>query len=342
MPGSRGQGFDLYAQRARGGSLWSAAGWLTARLRPTLPWAIPSKGRGGSAFLPFLLPSLIFLGIFLLYPTFYNFYLSFFRLEQGSGNLVFVGLANFRAAMTDPIFRQAIRNTLLWAIVGVSSEILMGFTLAWLLASLLAYRLPGARWFQVLWFMPVMLSEAIVAIMWSLIYEPRVGLANKTLELVGLGSWKPIWLGDPRLALYALIAVSTWMWTGFNMVLFLAGITSIPRDLLDAASVDGASSWQQIRYLILPLLRNLTVTLVVLSFTGKLKMFGLPWVATPRGGPLGATEVVSTYMVRRAFFYETFDQGYPAALATIWFFVIMLIAAILTIGLRRRERLELG
>ena len=280
---------------------------------------------------PFLCPLLIFLGLFLIYPTVYSFYLSFFRLEGGT--LKFVGLDNFRRLLTDAIFLQAARNTLIWAVLGVFSELLIGFILALLLSS----RLHGVTVFRTLWFMPVMFSEAIVAIMWSLIYEPRVGLLNRGLEWMGFGAWKPLWLGDPRLALYALIAVSTWMWTGFNMVLFLAGIMSIPPELLDAARVDGASPWQQVRYIILPLLRNLTITLILLGLTGKLKVFGLPWVATPRGGPLGATEVVSTYMVRRAFFYETFDQGYPAAIATTWFLLIMILAMLLIRGVRRGQ-----
>jgi multiple sugar transport system permease protein/raffinose/stachyose/melibiose transport system permease protein len=248
-----------------------------------------------------------------------------------------VWLDNFRQLLGDAIFGKAVRNTLVWALLAVATEIPLGFLLALVLAS----KLPGAGFFRVAWFLPVMLSEVIVAITWSLIYEPRVGLLNRSLEAVGLSGWIRVWLGDPKLALYALIVVSTWMWTGFNMVLYLAGITSIPKDLLDAALVDGASGWQQVRYVIWPLLRNLTVTLVVLSFTGKLKVFGLPWVATPRGGPLGATETVSTYLVRRAFFYPTFDLGYPAAIAVVWFLVIMVFAILLMRSLRRRERLEL-
>jgi multiple sugar transport system permease protein/raffinose/stachyose/melibiose transport system permease protein len=286
----------------------------------------------------FLIPLLLFFVLFLLYPMLKTFYLSFFRLESSGMNAILrpVGLANFMGILKDAVFLQAVRSTLVWAILGVATEIPLGLLLALVLSS----RIHGSRLFRVVWFLPVMLSEVIVAIMWSLVYEPRIGLLNHFLEALGLHAWTQIWLGNPRLALYALIAVSTWMWTGFNMVLYLAGISSIPKDLLDAALVDGASKWQQVRHVIWPLLRNLTATLVLLSFTGKLKVFGLPWVATPRGGPLGTTETVSTYMVRRAFFYQTFDEGYPAAMATVWFLVIMVFAVVMIRTLRRREKLE--
>jgi ABC-type sugar transport system permease subunit len=288
--------------------------------------------------LVFVSPLLLLFIAFLLYPMARTFYLSLFRLVSSTAGttLRFVWLDNFREILSDAIFGQAVRNTLVWAVLGVATEIPLGFVLALVLAS----KVRGAGLFRVLWFLPVMLSEVIVAIAWSLIYEPRVGLLNRSLEALGHAGWTQIRHGDPKLALYALVVVSTWMWTGFNMVLYLAGISSIPKDLLDAALVDGASKWQQVRYVIWPLLRNLTVTLVVLSFTGKLKVFGLPWVATPRGGPLGATETVSTYLVRRAFFYPTFDLGYPAAIAVVWFLVIMLFAIVLMRSLRRRERLE--
>jgi ABC-type sugar transport system permease subunit len=178
-----------------------------------------------------------------------------------------------------------------------------------------------------------------VGIFWRWIYNNDWGVVNELLRAVGLESLTMNWLGNIDTALPALIAVTTWMFTGFNMVVLLAALHSLPQDLIDAARVDGASNLQLVWHIIVPMLRGTIVNLLILCFIGKMKLFDLVWVMT-RGGPMWSTETVATYVIKRAFQWRTLDLGYPSAIAVLWFVVIMSMALIFTRMLRREEALE--
>lgn len=164
-------------------------------------------------------------------------------------------------------------------------------------------------------------------------------MANTLLRTIGLGQFAVNWLGNITTALPALILVSTWMFTGFNMVVLLAALHSIPEELLDAARIDGASAMRLVFSIIVPLLRNPIASLLILCFIGKMKLFDLVWVMT-RGGPMWATETVSTYVIKRAFHWRTLDLGYPSATAVLWFLIIFALSLLWTRLLRRQETLE--
>ena len=130
------------------------------------------------------------------------------------------------------------------------------------------------------------------------------------------------WLGNPTTALPALIFVTTWMWTGFNMVVLLAALSSLPSEVLEAAELDNCGWCAKLWFVIVPLVRPTLLNLVVLSFIGKMKIFDLVWITT-QGGPLWSTETVSTYVYKRAFEWSTFDLGYPSAIAAVWFVFVL-------------------
>lgn len=208
-----------------------------------------------------------------------------------------------------------------------------------LLALALYAGVPFARFLRVAWFTPVLLSYVVVAILWMWIYNYDWGVLNVLLRAVGLGDLASSWLGDPKLALGAVIVTHAWKWAGFNMVVCLAAIHSLPKEVLEAADLDNCGWGAKLRYIIIPLLRPTLLSLYILSFIGKMKVFDLVWIMT-QGGPLWATETVSTYVYKRAFNWNTFDLGYPSAIATVWFLVVCVSVIILNRVLGSRERLE--
>jgi ABC-type sugar transport system permease subunit len=192
----------------------------------------------------------------------------------------------------------------------------------------------------VVWFTPVLISYVVVGIIWVWIYDYDWGVLNTVLRGIGLGSLAYSWLGDPSTALWAVLVTQVWKWVGFNMIVFLAALFALPRDVLDAAELDHCGWMAKLVYVILPMLRPTMASLLVLSFIGKMMVFDVVWIMT-HGGPLWSTETVSTYVYKRAFDWNTFDLGYPSAIAVVWFILILGFVALMTRLLRQRGKLEL-
>ncbi len=149
---------------------------------------------------------------------------------------------------------------------------------------------------------------------------------NLVLRWLGLGQLEHSWLGDPHTALWAVLVTHLWKWLGFNMIICLAALYALPDEVLGAAELDNCGWWAKLVYIIIPMLRPTLVNLLVLSFIGKMMVFDLVWIMTG-GGPLWSTETVSTYVYKRAFDWNTFDLGYPSAIAVLWFFMILIFVA---------------
>jgi ABC-type sugar transport system permease subunit len=295
------------------------------------------RRRDAVAALLFLTPAMALYGAFFLYPVLMTFYNSFHTLRADFGfKTEFVGFANFAEILgEDVIFHRAVLNTLTWGVAAALLEILLGLALA----VFLYFRVPLHRFFRVLWFTPVLMSYPVVGIIWLWYFNYDWGAINSLLRLVGLGAMAQSWLSTPATALPSLIVVTTWMWTGFNMVVLLAALHAIPQEYVDGARVDGAGFRQVVLSILVPLARPTIVNLMILSFIGKMKQFALVWVMT-RGGPLWATETVATYVVKRAFHWRTFDLGYPSAIAVIWFVIVVALSLLLTRMLQRRELIQ--
>ncbi len=287
------------------------------------------------AIVSFLAPALIIYFAFTAYPVVRTVWNSFFQVFPNRPD-VFVGWANYATLLfEDRFFHKAVGNTLVWALIAPVIEI----AIALLLALALYARVPGSRFFRLAWFTPVLMSYVVVGIIWTWIFNYDWGIANAMLRAVGLESWAQAWLGHPDTALPSLIFVTTWMWAGFNMVVLLAAMHSLPSEVLEAAELDNCGWMAKLRYVVIPLIRPTILNLMVLSFVGKMRVFDLVWITT-RGGPLWSTETVSTYVYKRAFNWNTFDLGYPCAIATIWFVVVLGGVLILTGLLRSRDKLE--
>lgn len=282
----------------------------------------------------FLAPALLVYAAFTAYPVARTFYNSVLMVEDLSSG-EFVGLANYIELASDSTFWMAVSNTMIWSLVAPALDVTTGL----LLALCLYAGVPFARFFRVAWFTPVLLSYVVVAIMWTWIYNYDWGVLNIVLRALGLDALTASWIGDPDLALGSLIVTHSWKWAGFNMVVCLAALHSLPREVLEAAELDACGWWRKLIYIIIPMLRPTLLNLLVLAFIGKMKVFDLVWIMT-QGGPLWATETVSTYVYKRAFNWNTFDLGYPSAIAVVWFIVVLVFVAGLMWLFRQRERLE--
>jgi ABC-type sugar transport system permease subunit len=281
----------------------------------------------------FLGPALAFFGFFTVYPLVSSFYYAFHTVGLFGGRLTatYVGLANFKALLADPIFFLAVRNSLIWGVVGPVLEMVTAAGLAFLIY----YRVPLYRFYRVAWFTPILVSGVIVGIVFRWIFNYDWGLVNVGLRAIGLGQLALNWLGRTDTPLGVVILVHYWATFGITFVLLLAGLSAIPGELEEAAQIDGASRWQVIRHVLLPLLRPTIVTGLILSFIGKMNAFNVVWVLT-NGGPLHFSETVATYVQKRAFNWNTLELGYPSAIAVVWFGVVVIGIGLISRRLRGR------
>ncbi len=276
----------------------------------------------------FLMPAFVLFVLFVIYPIFRSIYFSMFDWNGLGPAVDFVGLENFRTILTDEVFLKALRNVLLIIVFSLGLQL----PLALVLAVMVGRGLPGRGIFRTIFFMPYVLSEVNVAIMWMLLYtnDPERGLLNAVI--VALGGHPVAWLGDPSVALLAVFIALTWKYFGFHMLLYLAGLQNIPLEIEEAARIDGASSVQNFFYITLPLLGSTIRTSVYLSVLGSLQQFILVWIMT-KGGPINASETLATYMYR--FGFVRFQLGYGSAVA-IYMFLFCLIFSLIYQRLTRQ------
>ncbi|NOX61305.1 MAG: sugar ABC transporter permease [Chloroflexi bacterium] len=229
--------------------------------------------------------------------------------------------------MSDRHFWQALENTFQYAILVTLLQNVIGLSLA------LAVTSKAHRPVRTLFLVPPLLSSIALGMIWSYMYRPD-GAINGLLTLAGLENWTQNWLGDPNLALYALVVTNIWKWTGMSMIIYLAAILAIPQEIQEAASIDGVGVWQRFRHITFPLIAPAFTINIVLSMIGSLKVFDIIFIMT-QGGPGRATESLTTYIFKRAFDAHKF--GYAIAVAVVMFVIIMTLSLIQMRYLTRRE-----
>lgn len=280
----------------------------------------------------FLLPAAILFFTFVLFPIAQATYFSLFQWN-GLGPLEdFVGLENFTTILAHDPFQKALTHN--GVIIVLSLTIQLPMALA--LALLVRRNLPGRVVFRTIFFTPYIIAEAITAVLWSFIFNPRFEAShaiNRILDTL-LPFFEPgPWLGDPDKVLIAIFVVLTWKYFGLHMILYIAGLQQIPTGVEESASVDGATSWQTLWHITLPMLSKTIVTTVYLSVLGSIQQFDLVWLMT-QGGPVNSSEVLATYMYRYGF--VSFRLGYGASVA-IYLFIICLTFSLIYQRLFMRE-----
>ncbi|MCZ7437034.1 sugar ABC transporter permease [Micromonospora sp. WMMC241] len=267
-------------------------------------------------------PALVVYVTFVLVPMGFAFYYSLFRWRGVGPPTEYVGFKNYVLAFQDPIFLDALRNN---AIVVFGSLLIQG-PIALGVALLLNRRFRGRSTFRLLAFVPYVLAEVTVGIMWKLILTGD-GTVDVLLRAVGLGGFVQAWLADLDVVIWTLLFVLTWKYVGFAIILLLAGLSNVPDELTEAAAIDGASWWQIQRHITLPLLGPTIRIWMFLSMIGSLQVFDVVWVTSvPAVRSLGASATMATYMVDNGFFARLW--GYGNAVAVI-LFVISFVAALL-------------
>lgn len=259
-----------------------------------------------------IIPALILYVVLVIYPMFKGLYISFHRWD-GLSEMKWIGLDNYRFVFADKIFWQAIKNSFVFAI-GVT---LVKNILGLFLALVVNQELRGRTFFRAAAFMPVTFAFVVIGVLWSWIYNPTFGLINNLMQALGLGSLIQGWLSNPKIALFSVMVVDIWKWTGFHMVLFLAGLQGISKEYYEAAEIDGAGMFRKFFHITVPLLGQVTAVSVIMSMVGAfVGNYDVVYVMTG-GGPFHSTEVALTWIVNTTFRYA--QVGKANAMSMILF-----------------------
>lgn len=264
------------------------------------------------------------LGVFTLlviWPLASSFYYSFTDWNGFSANYDYVGFENFAKLWTDKLFFNAAVNTVIWMVAAILLPTLLGLVLALLIDS----RIPGGSVFKSIFYFPICLSAVVVGQIWIWIYQPDWGLLNTAVNAATGSDLSFAWLAKPGTALGSVIVAWSWQQTGLSMVIYLAGLTSISEDLLEVCEIEGASVWQRIRIVVIPLLTPATVVVVALSVINSLKGFEILYIMTG-GGPFNSSDTLAMHMYNESF--KKYLMGYGSAISVVLFLVALTIIGI--------------
>lgn len=264
------------------------------------------------------------LGVFTLlviWPLVSSFYYSFTDWNGFSASYNYVGFENFAKLWTDKLFFNAAVNTVIWMVAAILLPTLLGLVLALMIDS----SIPGGSVFKSIFYFPICLSAVVVGQIWIWIYQPDWGLLNTLVNAATGGDLSYAWLAKPGTALGSVIVAWSWQQTGLSMVIYLAGLTSISEDLLEVCEIEGASTWQRIRIVIIPLLTPATVVVVALSVINSLKGFEILYIMTG-GGPFNSSDTLAMHMYNESF--RKYLMGYGSAISVVLFLVALTIIGI--------------
>ncbi|AOL26052.1 carbohydrate ABC transporter permease [Bacillus subtilis] len=259
----------------------------------------------------FLVPALVFL-LFVYIPIFENVFLSLFQWSSFSPEKTFIGLKNYVELFHDPVFYQALTNNVLYAVISIVCQVFGGLILAAVLEDKLVRK--WSPFFRTVFFLPVVISMTVIALLFDFIYNPETGLLNQLLQAIGLDQLTRAWLGDDSTAMLSVIFVSQWQSVGYIAMLYIVSIQKIPDELYEAARLDGAGKIQQFFHITVPQTKEMSFVAVVMTLTGAFTVFNEPYILTG-GGPGNASEVLSTFLYKSAFTKDM--MGYASAIATV-------------------------
>jgi raffinose/stachyose/melibiose transport system permease protein len=291
------------------------------------------------AAMVFVLPALVLFAVFIAYPLLTALSYSFFGWT-GILRGEFVGIENYVTLFTKLPYSEDIPNAFVHNLLLFLGAMLFQNTIGLGLASLL-HRMPRfKRFFQTMYTLPYLVSPLVIGYLWSLMLSPLFGPVNAVLRGIGLGELAQPWLGNPQTAIWVVVIVTAWQWIGFPVLLYGAALGGIPAEIDEAASLDGAGSWQRFRSITLPMLVPAIGTVSVLTFIGAMEAFPIPYaLGGSQGNPAGATDVLSLLFYRTAFESGSSNAiGTSSAIATLLFLFIFGISMLITWFMRRTER----
>lgn len=277
-----------------------------------------------------VLPALLFVVMFMIYPLLDAFTMSFFDVKI-MGEKIFVGFNNYKKLLNhNEITLISLKNNIYFSLFTTLGTVVIGM----ILAILLDRKIHGWQAFRILFYLPVTLSSVVVSLLWLRIYSPNGGLLNVILNYIQLPFLEKNWLGDPNIAIFSIIMVSIWQYSGYTMIFFLAALQSIPDSLFEAARIDGIRPGQEIMYISFPLIKPVIIIVVMLQLIFSFKVFDIVWVMST-GGPGYSSSVLGTYLYTEAF--RKFQMGYAQAIAVFMFIIIFSMSLIYLKLARFRE-----
>ncbi len=281
-------------------------------------------------YLMFLFPAFLFYTVFIIYPTFVSVPYSFFSWNGISENMTFIGFDNYKNMFQSDRFYNSVGNTFIYAVVKTVLVNIIALALAVLVDNVIKMK----TFFRNVIFIPVLVSGIVLGFIWSIMYNSNFGIINAVLANIGLEEWQQDWLGNPDLARWSLIITMVWKQIGYHMIIFLAALQSVPKELLESADLDGASPWKRFWKVTFPLLAGAVTINVTLSFFNGMKIFEEIAVMTD-GGPGFTTENLPYQIYKVAF--ANYQYGYGTALAVILFILTMVLTVVQNKLLTRRE-----
>lgn len=277
----------------------------------------------------FAMPALLIYFVMFIAPSLGSFYYSLTDWNFSAPTVSFVGLQNFRDMFEDSVLLIAFKNTFIFAFIVTIMQNAVGFVLALLMNEKLFLR----NTLRTVYFLPIVISPLLVGYIFGAIYHPEYGILNQFLNFIGLHALANDWLNDPRIALYSIIATELWRVSGFAMVIYLAGLQTIPADVVEQSKIDGAGYGKRLRHIVFPLVAQSFTVNFILSLISCLKVFDIVFALT-KGGPGFVTEVFNTYILRS---FGNGELGYSTAANLVLFFLITIIALLFLYFLRKRE-----
>jgi len=276
----------------------------------------------------FIAPALILFTLVVPLPILHSFYVSFFKWDMLS-QMTYVGFENYKELFKDEIFISSIWHTLEITLLSLILQVVLGLFLALCIVNVTK----GRKYYQNAFFIPNILSSSVIGILWFFVYNYDFGLINSVLKTIGLGAFQQEWLSQ-KYVILALSITTCWQWVGYHMILYIAAISGISQDIIEAAIVDGATGFKLITRIIIPQILPVLRVSIVLIITGSLKYFDMAWIMT-EGGPDFASETIATYIYRTAF--NKLQYGLGSAASTFLFVVSILITVIINKFAARRE-----
>ncbi|KSU80406.1 ABC transporter permease [Fictibacillus enclensis] len=263
------------------------------------------------------------MGLFVYYPIVENFRFSFYDFSAFSPDKAFVGFTNFINLFHDPVFYTALKNNVWYAVISIICQVFGGLILAAILEDPITRFI--SSFFRTVFFLPVVISVTVIALLFTFVYEPNMGILNSFLHGLGLDSWAREWLGDSETAIFAVIAVSQWQSIGYIMMLFIVAIQAIPREIYEAAEMDGAGKIRRFISVTVPQVKEMFFVASLITLTGAFTVFNEPYILTG-GGPGNASEVLGTLLYSSAFAKD--QMGYASAIATVILILTLLLSLV--------------
>ncbi|WP_156034248.1 sugar ABC transporter permease [Bosea sp. 117] len=294
--------------------------------------------RGGLGTLPsfrWVAIAVILVGWFVYYPIVDNFVVSTTNQDIYTGEIEYVGLDNYARLLDDPVVWISLRNNLLYAAISVVFQVFAAFLLAAVIEGLESER--SRRFWRAVYFVPSAISITVTGLLFYFIYQPRIGLLDAGLSALGLGALSRPWLGSEDTAIYAIIAMSQWQGFGYSTLLFGLAIQKIPRELYDAAIMDGAGPLRRLWNVTFPMTREMTGLMIIVTITGAFQVFNEVMVMTA-GGPNNSSQVLGTWLYQQGFIQNEF--GYGAAIAAV-IFLVTLVTGMAQLWYTRHRRVQL-